>query len=78
MPAERLVNPQLLNAVVAELNTSGTAALEASQELLAHHGDTGSAPTQRAVDTVIDHAADALRALTDALADIAGELQGRR
>jgi hypothetical protein len=75
MPAERLVHTKPLDTVVAELNRSSAAALEASDELLAHFGDTGSAPSQRAVDTLIDHAADALRALTDSLADISGELQ---
>lgn len=64
----------MLDAVAAVLKRSSTAALEASHELLAHYSDTGDGPTQRAVDTLIDHAADALRALTDSLADISGEL----
>jgi hypothetical protein len=74
MPAEHCPDPVLLDAVAAALIRSSTAALEASHELLAHYGDTGDAPTQRAVDTLIDHAADALRALTDSFADISAEL----
>jgi hypothetical protein len=70
-----LLNAMLLNDMAEALTRSSTAALEASHELLAHYGDTGDAPTQRAVDTLIDHAADALRALTDSLADISGEVQ---
>jgi ABC-type transporter Mla subunit MlaD len=75
MPAEHSVDPQLLDALASELRRSSTAALDTSHELLAHYSDTGSAPLQRAVDTLIDHAADALRALTDSLADISAELE---
>lgn len=75
MPAEHHADPKLLDALAAELTWSSTATLEASQELLAHYGDTGSAPAQRAVDTMIDHAADTLRALSDSFADIAAGLQ---
>jgi hypothetical protein len=75
MPAEHRLDPTLLEAVATELTRSSHAALEASHELLAHYSDTGDAPTQRAVDTLIDHAADSLRALTDSLADSAHELQ---
>jgi hypothetical protein len=75
MPAEHRVDPMMLNAMAEALTRSSTAALDASHELLAHYGDTGDAPTQRAVDTLIDHAADALRALTDSLADISGEME---
>lgn len=75
MPAEHRVDPTLLDAVAAQLTRSSTAALEASHELLAHYSDTGDAPTQRAVDTLIDHAADALRASTDSLAETSRALQ---
>lgn len=82
MPAKHRLDPALLDvvptpldAVVAALTRSGVAALDASQELLAHYSDTGDAPTQRAVDTLIEHAADALRAITDSLADLSSELQ---
>jgi hypothetical protein len=75
MPGEHHVDPNLLDALALEVARSSTAALEASHELLAHYSDTGSAPVQRAVDTLIDHAADTLRALTDSFADISAELQ---
>ena len=75
MSAEQRMDPTVLDAVAGALKWSGTATLEASHELLAHYSDTGDAPTQRAVDTLIDHAADALRALTDSLADVSGELE---
>lgn len=75
MPAEYPADPTPLHAVAAVLALSSTAALEASDELLAHYSDTGDAPAQRAVDTLLEHAADALRALTDCLGDAAGELR---
>jgi len=75
MPAEHSVDPAMLDAVATQLARSSHAALEASHELLAHYSETGDAPTQRAFDTLIDHAADTLRALTDSLADSARELQ---
>jgi hypothetical protein len=75
MPAEQRMDPTALDAVAGALKRTGAAALEASHELLAHYGDTGDAPTQRAVDTLIEHAADALRALTDSLADVSDELE---
>lgn len=75
MHAEHRVDPTVLAAVAARLTRSSHAALEASHELMAHYGDTGDAPTQRAVDTLIDHAADALASLTDSLADSAQELR---
>lgn len=76
MPAVHRLDPTLLDAVAIELDRSGAAALRASDELLAHYGDTGDTPTQRALDTMIEQAADALRALTDSLADISGDLPG--
>jgi hypothetical protein len=75
MPAEQRMDPTVPDAVDGALKRAGAAALDASHELLAHYGDTGDAHTQRAVDTLIDHAADALRALTDSLAGISAELQ---
>jgi hypothetical protein len=75
MPAEHYLDPAPLEAVTAELTRSSAAALEASHELLAHYSDTGDAPTQRALNAMLDHAAGALRALTDSLADTSVELQ---
>ena len=75
MSAAHLPDRMSLEAVATELSRSSAAALDASHELLAHYGDTGDASNQRAVDTLIVQAADALRAITDTLADISGELQ---
>ena len=74
MPAADRVEPTLLDAVSARLTRSGTAAMDASHELLAHYADTGDAPTQRAVDTLVDRAAGSLQALAGSLADAAREL----
>ena len=68
MPAVNRVDPMMLDAVAVEMARSSAAALEATHELLAHCADTGDASTQRAVDTLIDHAAEVLRALTESLA----------
>jgi hypothetical protein len=75
MPAEHHLDPAALEAVTAALARSRTAALEASQELLAHYSDTGDAPTQLALNAMLDHAAGALRALTDLLAATSVELE---
>jgi hypothetical protein len=78
MPAERPCDPTLPDAVAAvagALTRASATALKTSNELLAHYGDTGDSGTQRAVDTLIDHAADALRSLTDSMADLSGELE---
>ena len=63
-----------LDDVAVALDRSGAAALDASHELLAHYSDTGDSPTQRAVNTLVDHAADTLRALTDSIEEIHAEL----
>jgi hypothetical protein len=75
MAAEYQMDPSSFDAVVGALTRSSLAALEASHELLAHYSDTGDGPTQRAVDALIDQSADALRALTDSLSDLADEVQ---
>ena len=59
----------MLDAVAAELDRASAAALEASHELLAHYADTGDASTQRTLDILIDHAAEALQSLTDSLSE---------
>lgn len=74
MSAVHRAEPSLLETALGALTRSSAATLEASNELLAHYSDTGDAPSQRAVNTLIDHAADSLRALTDSLTDIADEL----
>jgi hypothetical protein len=77
MPAKRPCDPTLpdaLAAVAGALTRASAAALQTSNELLAHYGDTGDYSTQRVLDTTIDHAADALRSITDYLADLSDEL----
>lgn len=69
------MDPTMLDAVAAALARAGAATLDASHELLAHYADTGEARTQRAVDTLVDHAADALGALTDSFTDTSHGLQ---
>ena len=78
MPAVHCPDATSPDSVAAALARTGAATLDASYELLAHYSDTGDAPSQRAVNTLIDHAADTLRALTDSLADISGELAAAR
>ena len=78
MPAVHRPDATSPDAVGAALARTGAATLDASYELLAHYSDTGDAPSQRAVNTLIDHAADTLRALNDSLADISGELAAAR
>ena len=75
MPAEDRLDPTKGDMAAAQLARSSAAALDASHELLAHYADTGDAATQRTVDALIDHAADALRALTDSLANSSRGLQ---
>ena len=74
MPAVHREDAAELDAVAVALDRSGAAALDASHELLAHYSDTGDSPTQRAVNTLVDHAADTLRALTDSIEEIHAEL----
>ena len=74
MPAVHREDAASLDAVAVALDRSGAAALDASHELLAHYSDTGDSPTQRAVNTLVDHAADTLRALTDSIEEIHAEL----
>jgi len=74
MSADHCAETSLLASAVGALTRSSAATLEASYELLAHYSDTGDAPTQRAVNTLVDQAADSLRALTDSMTDISGEL----
>lgn len=75
MPAEHHIDPTWLDVVATQLARSSTAALEASHELLAHYSDTGDATTQRAVDALVNQAADALGTLTESLADTSRALR---
>jgi hypothetical protein len=77
MPAELPRDTALLKAVADELSRSGAAALATSRELLAHYADTGDDPTQRAVDTLVDHAVGALLAMNDSMLERCRELEHR-
>ncbi|NMM22125.1 MAG: hypothetical protein HHJ11_01255 [Phycicoccus sp.] len=76
MPAEHRMDQTLLDVVSAELARCSAAALDASDELLAHYGDTGDATAQRAVDTLVNKAAGTLSALSERLGNTSRELQG--
>lgn len=75
MHAEHPVDPTWLDVVATQLARSRTATLDASHELLAHYSDTGDVATQRAVETLVSDAADALGALAGSLADTERALQ---
>lgn len=78
MPAEHHIDPTWLDVVATQLARSSAAALEASHELMAHYSDTGDATTQRAVDALVNEAADALSALAESLAGTSRTLQAAR
>jgi hypothetical protein len=77
MPAERHVDPSSLDALAATLTRSSIAVLEASYELLAHYSETGAGPSQRAVDALVDQAAETLRGHADSLAEVSSALEHR-
>lgn len=54
-------------ATLRALTTSRAATRSMSDELLTHVPDLGDLPTQRALDTWVEQAADTLRALSEAL-----------
>src|SRR5690348_6117663 len=54
-------------ATLRALASSRAAARSMSDELLTHVPDLGDLPTQRALDSWVDQAADTLRALSEAL-----------
>jgi hypothetical protein len=74
MPAVHHVDPTLRDALTAELNCSSNAALGAHDELLTDYSDTGDAPTQLVLDSLVDHAAGALRGLATSLRSCAVEV----
>lgn len=76
MPVEHRCDPTLLDAVATHLARSSAAALSASDELLSQYSDTGDAPTQRAVDTLVIRVSDAIEALAVCFADAAVTVQG--
>jgi hypothetical protein len=54
-------------ATIRVLTSARSTARELSDDLLTHLPDLGDLPTQRALDTWVEQAADTLRALSEAL-----------
>lgn len=54
-------------AILRTLTSARSATRTMSDELLTHLPDLGDLPTQRALDTWVEQAADTLRALSEAL-----------
>jgi len=75
MPTDDRVDPTMLDAMAVRLDRSGAEALNASREVLAHYPDTGDASTQRPLNDLLVHAADALQALARSLADGSQEIR---
>ena len=69
MPAPPPLDPEAAAALAERLARARDELRAASGELLEHFLDIGDGATQLAVETLADHAADALRALDDALRD---------
>jgi hypothetical protein len=63
MPGPGAADPATLRALAAGRAT----ARSLSEELLTHLPDVGDLPTQRALDTWVEQAADTLAALSEAL-----------
>ena len=69
MPVPPPLDPETAAALAERLARARDEVRAASGELLEHYVDIGDGATQLAVETLADHAADALRALDDALRD---------
>ena len=69
MPVPPPLDPGTAAALAERLARARDEVRTASGELLEHFLDIGDGATQLAVETLADHAADALRALDDALRD---------
>ncbi len=69
MPVPPPLDPEIAAALAERLALARDEVRAASGELLEHYVDIGDGATQLAVETLADHAADALRALDDALRD---------
>ena len=74
MPVPPPLDPEAAAALAERLARARDEVRTASGELLEHYVDIGDGATQLAVETLADHAADALRALDDALRDSARAL----
>ena len=69
VPVPPPLDPAAAAALAERLARARDEVRTASGELLEHYVDIGDGATQLAVETLADHAADALRALDDALRD---------
>ena len=69
MPVPSPLDPEAVAALADRLARARDEVAAASAELLEHFADVGDGATQLAVELLADHAADALRALDDALGD---------
>ena len=74
VPVPPPLDPEAAAALADRLARARDEVRTASGELLEHYVDIGDGATQLAVETLADHAADALRALDDALRDSTGAL----
>ena len=72
MPVPPPLDPEAAAALAERLALARDEVRTASGELLEHYVDVGDGATQLAVETLADHAADALRALDDALGTAPG------
>jgi len=74
VPVPSPLDPETLSALAERLVCARREVTTASGELLEHFVDVGDGATQLAVELLADHAADALRALDDALGESARAL----
>lgn len=74
MPVPSPLDPEAVTALAERLVCARDEVMTASGELLEHFVDVGDGATQLAVELLADHAADALRALDDALGESVREL----
>lgn len=73
-PGAGAADPAILRALTTGRSTTRTM----SDELLTHLPDLGDLPTQRALDSWVEQAADTLRALSEALEERLLELGSAR
>jgi hypothetical protein len=69
VPVPPALDPEVAAVLADRLARARDEVRASSAELLEHYVDIGDGATQLAVETLADHAADALRALDDALRD---------
>jgi hypothetical protein len=74
VPVPPPLDPEVAAVLADRLSRARDEVRAASGELLEHYVDIGDGATQLAVETLADHAADALRALDDALRDTTRDL----